>query len=207
QLRSRTQVRSSAYTERVLEASLQLPSPAEPRVLREYMVTTAARIFRPIAAGIFEREGEGYQPVAVATGESGTGMESLLAHARSFAAQAVEQKRLLNFRSSSRPSEGEPVYQGLAHPLIPAQATAVLLIVRGTPFLPAETSAFAALGNVARLALDNAELNRLYSTQKRELDQLLEISGELGTTSRLEAFLPRFVVRAADFLGFSRAFV
>ncbi len=36
---------------------------------------------------------------------------------------------------------------------------------------------------------------------------MLEISAELGSTSRLETFLPRFVVRAADFLGFSRAFV
>src|SRR5262249_38765109 len=129
------------------------------------------------------------------------------AHARSSAAQAVEHKQVLNFRFSFRSGEGETVYQGLAHPLITGQVTAVLLMVRSTPFLPAEGSAFAALGSVARMALDNAELAGLNSTQKRDLDQLLEISGDLGATSRLEAFLPKFVVRAADFLGFSRAFV
>ena len=62
------------------------------------------------------------------------------------------------------------------------------------------------MGNIGRMALDNSELAGLYSTQKQKLDQLLEISADLGT-SRLESFFPAFVVRAADFLGVSRVFV
>jgi len=39
------------------------------------------------------------------------------------------------------------------------------------------------------------------------LNQLLEISAEMGSTPRVDSFLPKFVVRAAEFLGFERAFV
>ncbi|MFI5106813.1 MAG: GAF domain-containing protein, partial [Terriglobales bacterium] len=91
--------------------------------------------------------------------------------------------------------------------MVTTQAAAVLLVVRGSVFSPTEVSAFGVLGNMAQLALDNSELTSLYATQKQDLDQLLEISAELGATSQLESFLPRFVVRTADFMGFSRAFV
>src|SRR5262249_3556204 len=102
---------------------------------------------------------------------------------------------------------GETIYHGLAQPLITEQSTAVLLLVRSGPFSSDEVSAFESLGSVGRLALAKAELTALASLHKQELDQLLEISAELGSTSRLETFLPRFALRAADFLGFSRAFV
>jgi two-component system NtrC family sensor kinase len=39
------------------------------------------------------------------------------------------------------------------------------------------------------------------------VNQLLEISAELGNAPRLDTFLPKFVMRAAEFLGFERAFV
>jgi PAS domain S-box-containing protein len=207
--RSRTLVRSSACAERVLEACQQIPAlGAEPPVLREYIVSAAGSVFQAEAAGMLLREEEGYVPVAVvATVEDGSGSDALLTHARSFAMQAVEQKRLLNFRFSFRSSEGETVYHGLAQPLLTAQATAVLLVVRSEPFLQAEVAAFASLGSIGRMALDNSELTGLYSAQKQDLDQLLEMSSGLGATSRLESFLPKFAVQAANFLGFSRAFI
>ena len=79
-------------------------------------------------------------------------------------------------------------------------------MVRKSAFTPAEVSAFGVMGNIGRMALDNSELAGLYGAQKQKLDQLLEISADLGT-SRLESFFPAFVVRAADFLGVSRVFV
>src|SRR5258708_30523076 len=57
------------------------------------------------------------------------------------------------------------------------------------------------------MALENRELESFSSAQRQHLNQLLEISTELASTSRLDAFLQKFVVRAADFLGFARAFV
>ena len=127
---------------------------AEPPVLREYIVSSAAKIF--------------------------------------------QERNLVRTRK---------LYHGLAQPLTTAKSATALLAVRSAPFSSAEVSAFGVLGNVGRLVLDHSELTGLYSTQKHDLDQLLEISAELGDTARLESFLPRFVVRAADFLGFSRAFV
>src|SRR5947209_3831907 len=208
QPRPRAPVRSSACTERVLEACQQLPSlAAEPPVLREHIVSSAAKIFQAAVAAILVREGDKYVSAAVVSDEAGRGGEALITHARSFATQAVEQKRLLNFRFSYRSSEGETIYHGLAQHLTTAKSATALLAVRSAPFSSAEVSAFGVLGNVGRLVLDHSELTGLYSTQKHDLDQLLEISAELGDTARLESFLPRFVVRAADFLGFSRAFV
>jgi PAS domain S-box-containing protein len=202
-------VRASASMEKVLEACVQLPAlSGEPSVLRQHIAESARTIFAAAVAGMMVRDGESYLPGAVCTAvDERAGKKALLEHARSFATQAIEQKRLLNFRFSYRAPEGEAIYHGLAQPMVTAQTAAVLLVVRSSVFSPAEVSAFSALGNIARLALDNCELTGLYSTQKQDLDQLLEISAELGATSQLESFLPRFVVRTADFMGFSRAFV
>ena len=179
---------------------------AEPPVLREHIVSSAAGIFKAAIAAVLFREDEKYVSAA-AVSDSNQPSEALMAHARSFATQAAEQKKLLNFRFSYRSSEGETIYHGLAQPLSTAQRPAVLLLVRSAPFSSAEGSAFAVLGNAGRFALDHAELAGLYSSQKQELDQLLEISAELGATSHMESFLPRFVMRAAEFLGYSRAFI
>lgn len=211
-IRSRSQVKPSASTERALEACLHLPTVSGGLpVLRQHIVDAAQQVFQAVVSGIMVRDGESYQPAAVSAQNKVKDREgvtgALLAHARSFAAQAIEQQRTLNFRFSQPVAQGETIYHGMALPLITSQTTAVLLVVRKTSFPSADVSAMGALGNVARLTLGNAELNSLYSAQKQDFDQLLEISGELGSTSRLETFLPRFVVRAADFLGFTRAFV
>src|ERR1041384_8737671 len=206
--RSRSQLKASACSERVLEACKQLPAlAAEPIVLREHLVSSAAKIFKAAVAAVLLRAGEKYASAAVVSERDEPTREALIAHARSFASQAIEQKKLLNFRFSYRAAQGENIYPGLAQPLTTSEHAAVLLVVRSAPFSSSEASAFAVLGNLGRLALDNSELAGLCSSQKQELDQLLEISAELGATSRLESFLPRFVVRAAEFMGFSRAFV
>ena len=41
----------------------------------------------------------------------------------------------------------------------------------------------------------------------RELHQLLDISSELRSIGQLDQFLQQFALRAADFLGFDRAFI
>ena len=195
--------------ENVLEACVQLPSlSGEPPVLRQYIAESARKIFDAAVAGMMVRDGESFLPGAVCTAvDESAGKKALLEHVRSFATQAIEQKRLLNFRFSYRSPDGEAIYHGLAQPMVTTGTAAVLLAVRSSVFSPTEVSAFSVLGNIARLALDNSELTGLYSAQKHDLNQLLDISSELGATAQLESFLPRFVVRAADFLGFSRAFV
>src|SRR5689334_10836444 len=209
QVRSKPPIRSSVSMEEVLEECAKLPSlSGEPSVQRQYIAESARKIFQAAVAGMMVRQGENYLPGAVCTeADEPADKKALLEHARSFATQAIEQKRLLDFRFSFRSQGTEAIYYGLAHPMATTEAVAVLLVVRNSMFSPAELSALSVLGNIARLALDNSELASLYSTQKHDLDQLLDISAELGATAQLESFLPKFVVRAAEFVGFSRAFV
>jgi two-component system NtrC family sensor kinase len=204
--------------ENVLAACIELASlTGEPPILRRHIAEAARKIFQSLVAGVMLGDGAGLLSAATAAHDaveenapgdknSPASKNALLEHARSFATQAIEQKRLLTFRFSYRSPEGESVHHGLAQPISTTKNAAVLLVVRRNVFSPAEISAFNVLGSTARLALDNSELARLYSTQTHDYDQLLEISAELGT-SRVEGFFPRFVVRAADYLGFSRAFV
>src|SRR5215831_3968222 len=218
QVRAKTPSRASTCMENVQAACIELASlGGEPPILRRHIAEAARKIFQSLVAGVMLGDGVELLSAATAAPDSTeeqasgerkhpAGKNALLEHARSFATQAIEQKRLLTFRFSYRSPEGESVHHGLAQPISTTKNTAVLLIVRRSVFSPAEISAFNVLGSTARLALDNSELAGLYSTQTHDYDQLLEISAELGT-SRVEGFFPRFVMRAADFLGFSRAFV
>ena len=213
-VRTKTPSRASTCMENVLAACIELVSlGGEPPILRRHIAEAARKIFQSLVAGVMLGDGVAATAVPDSTEEEAsgekkdpTGKNALLEHARSFATQAIEQKRLLTFRFSYRSPEGESVHHGLAQPVSTTKNAAVLLVVRRSVFSPAEISAFNVLGSTARLALENSELAGLYSTQTHDYDQLLEISAELGT-SRVEGFFPRFVLRAADFLGFSRAFV
>jgi len=217
-VRAKAPSRASACMENVLAACVELTNfDGEPAALRRHIAEAAKVIFPSLVAGVMVHDGAGLLPVAMASTDLGdknvpadkdfsADNNALLDHARSFATQAIEQKRLLTFRFSYRSAEGESVYHGLAQPIPTAKNSAVLLVVRRSVFSPSEISAFSVLGSTARLALDNSELAGLYSAQTHDYDQLLEISAELGA-SRLDGFFPKFVVRAADFLGFSRAFV
>ena len=207
-LRAPARTRPSASTEGVLEACLQFPAlTGEPTALRQHIVDAAGRVFQATISGLQGLAGEGTPGTIFTAVEEAAGVKALLAHARPFAAQAVEQKRLINFRFSYRSSEGEAIYHGLAQPLGTESGALALLVLRSVAFSPAEVSDFGFIISMARLALDNVELSGVCATQKKDLDRLLELSSELGNTTRLESFLPKFLVQAADFLGFSRAFV
>src|SRR5262249_18699142 len=133
--RQGSRIRLSACTERVLEACLQLTSQASDLpLLREQIVNSAGKVFHAVT-GMMLREGETLRTVATASpAEDGATNQALLSHSRSFAVQAIEQKRLVNFRLSSRSAEGATFYHGLAQPLITAQSMTVLLMVRSGPF-------------------------------------------------------------------------
>jgi hypothetical protein len=207
-VRTKPPAKAPVSMEKVLEACAGLPSMGgEVAVARQRVAESAREIFKAVVAGIMVSDGGSYLPAAVCTGGGDpASAKALMEHARSFAAEAIEQKRRLNFKFSYRLAESEAIYHGLAQPMVTTGAASVLLVVRNSVFAPADVSAFGMMCNIARMALDNSELAGLYAGQKQKLDQLLEISSDLGS-SRLETFFPAFVVRAADFLGVSRAFV
>ena len=74
-------------------------------------------------------------------------------------------------------------------------------------FTTEEKALVAAIAGFGAVALAHAELHATAAAQAHELHQLLEISGELNSSSNLERVLQAFVVRASDFLGFGRCFI
>jgi PAS domain S-box-containing protein len=195
--------------EKVLEACGQLPAVGvNEAVLKEFIAETARKVFVAALSGILARQGEAYSLEAVsAASKEGPGSSALLSHATSFASQAIEQNRLLNFRFSYRDGGVEHAGHGLALPLVTRHSAAALLLVRRTVFSPAELSAFTVLGNSAKMTLENLELAALHGAGGENFDQLLQLYADLGHASRLDLFFENFLVRAGSMLGFERAFV
>src|SRR5207249_2830422 len=73
-------------------------------------------------------------------------------------------------------------------------------------FSPEEKSVISAVAGFGSVAIANAELYSSSRAHTHELHQLLDVSSELGSIGQLDDFLHKFALRAADFLGFGRAF-
>jgi len=204
----KARTKASFPVDRVVEACAEIAYlPAGLPLIRQRSAETVRDIFHALVSGILVREGEGCHAATVCSGPGdAVSAKALIEHARPYATRAMEQDQQLSFKFSYRHSQTEAIYHGLAHPIVTTGSAAVLVVVRKSAFTVAEISALSAIGNVSRTSLDNAELASLYGEQKQKLDQLLEISSDLGT-SRLESFFPAFVVRAAGFLDVSRVFV
>jgi PAS domain S-box-containing protein len=74
-------------------------------------------------------------------------------------------------------------------------------------FTAEEKTLVSAIAGFGAVAIAHAELYSTAHAQAHELQQLLAISSELGSSADLEHFLQAFVVHAADFLGFGRCFI
>ena len=83
----------------------------------------------------------------------------------------------------------------------------VLLVHSPVPgvFGEKEKNLISTIAGFAGLAIANAELYATATERARELQQLLEITSELSVAGNMEDFFRKFVVRAAEFLAFSRA--
>ena len=74
-------------------------------------------------------------------------------------------------------------------------------------FSAEDKSLVSAVAGFGAVAIANAELYATAQAQAHELHQLLDISSDLGSIGHLDEFMQQFVLRASDFLGFSRAFI
>src|SRR6185312_3230359 len=204
----KARIKASLPMDRVFEVCAELASlHGGAPVVRQRTTETVREIFKALVSGIMLCEGEGYHPTAVCSyPDDLISAKALIEHARPYAIQAIEQDQPVSFKFSFGSGQTKVIYHGQAQPILTTGTASALLMVRKSAFNSAEISAFSVLSNIGRMALDNSELAGLCGTQKQKLDQLLEISADLGT-SRLESFFPAFVVRAANFLGVSRVFV
>lgn len=198
---------NSVAVHRVLEACAQLSQLNGSLVaLRSYVAETARDTSQALVAGMLVKADETYVLGSVAAdGNPDPGKSALISHAKTFAGQAIQSKRLVCFNLTS--AEAGSAYFGVAEPLLTSQSATVLIVLKRQDFSTDEVSAIELLGDIARLALENAELTDLAAARQQHLNQLLVISTDLGATSHLDSFLSKFVVRAAEFLGFERVFV
>ena len=198
---------NSSAIHKVLDVCAQLSRMnGSPTALRSYIAETARDISQATVAGTLLKADQAYVLGSIAVeGNADPARSALISHAKAFAGQAIDSKELLSFNLS--PAEIGPSYFGLAEPLLTSQSATALILLKRQSFSADEISAIEFLGDVARLALENAEMADLAAAQQQHLNQLLAISTDLGATSHLDGFLSKFVVRAAEFLGFERVFV
>jgi PAS domain S-box-containing protein len=102
-----------------------------------------------------------------------------------------------------------PAGQVLAAPMRSTDSEGALVVCCGTAreLDFHDISLLAGVAGYGALAISNADLYARVSAQARELQQLLDITSELGSIGRLDQFFEKFAVRAADFLGFRRSFI
>jgi len=175
--------------------------------LRDQIVEVARAGFHLDVAMLMGADGENRRPTAIAINPERKIEEAITSHAVSFGEEALTSQKDLEFRLSFRVGSRAGFYHGLAFPIGSSLSRAALLVLREAPFAEAEQEEIRSYAEFVRLKMENAELISFSSAQQQRLNQLLEISSELGSTSRLDAFLNKFVVRAAEFMGFERAFV
>jgi PAS domain S-box-containing protein len=199
--------------EKALEACMHLPAGSTDQAgLRSYITEKAGHISDALVTGLLVKQGEAYILSNIYSAEQESSAipapshAALISQAKDFALQAGQHRKTIDFRLGSeiRP---ESLHHGLAHPVLTLQTAAVLVLLKKASFSEDEIAAVEVLGRTARLAMENLELTALASSQQQHLSQLLAISTDLGAASQLDGFLSRFVVRAAEFLGFDRVFV
>lgn len=75
------------------------------------------------------------------------------------------------------------------------------------PFTTEEKALVSAVVGFGATAIANVELYSTAHAQAHELRQLLEISSELASIQKLDGFMQQFTLRAAEFVGYGRAFI
>lgn len=134
----------------------------------------------------------------------------ICAPAKEMARRAVEMREPVTVRLEEIgdwPPENAVKGQALIAPLFTDETTAVLLVYpqENREFSDPEVSVMRAIAGFGSMAISNAELFTRSGAQAREMQQLLAITSELSSTNDLDKFLERFVLRAAEFLGFQRS--
>jgi PAS domain S-box-containing protein len=175
-------------------AALNAAAPAD--ILGEAATRLSALAKTPVV--VLLRHGQGLQ-VCAAAGQNGVSVQHLTAEAEPRLLRALEGGAAAAFPFRA----GESVVA----PVLTAR-TAAALVAHCGPGSSVELESQAALvASVCAIVLSERELSATIEGQAHDLERLLEISSELGGIVERDPFLQKFVVRAAQFLGYGRAFV
>jgi two-component system NtrC family sensor kinase len=165
------------------------------------------------------REGSGFSLSAVAAASLQEAARARAGHDRAglqFASDVASQAMTAGEVTSTpfdpaKHSLGDLVPAGdlLAAPLRTSRAQGAIMVYPRTEgaYSTEEKALVSAISGFAAVAMANAELYATARAQAHELHQLLDIASELGSIGQLDRFMQQFALRAADFLGFGRAFL
>ena len=203
----------------LLEFARALPSTPDVSAVQEALADRLRNLLRVRVVCVLLRDGSSFRLGAVAaetaqlaalvrTRWQGTGMN----FASDLATRAVSAGEPVAAAISAEVHGFKDILPSgalLAAPLRTSRSVGAIIVfprVEGS-FTPEERALVSAVTGLGAVAVANAELYSTAAAQAQELHHLLEISGELSGVANLDQFLERFVVRAADFLGFRRSFI
>jgi two-component system NtrC family sensor kinase len=124
-------------------------------------------------------------------------------------AVSAGERITVNIDGSSHFGEQSPPGTLIAVPFRTSRSQgSVLVYPRAVePFSHEEKTLISALAGFGAVAMANAELYGVARAQAHELQEMLEISSELGSVGKLDDFMRKSVMRGGSFLGFQRSFI
>jgi len=137
--------------------------------------------------------------------------ENDLRSALEIATRAVTagERITVNIDGAAHFGEDSPAGTLVAAPFRTSQSHGAILVYprRSSPFTEEERTLVSALAGFGGVVAANSELYATARAQAQELQDILEISCELGSAGKSDQFMRTSVVRAASFLGFRRCFI
>ena len=124
-------------------------------------------------------------------------------------AVAAGERITVSIDGASHFGEDSPPGVLIAAPFRTSRSHGAILVYPrlDNPFTQEDKTLVSALAGFGAVAIANAELYGMARAQAHELQEILEISFELGSAGKLHEFMQTSVVRAAGFLGFQRCFI
>jgi PAS domain S-box-containing protein len=124
-------------------------------------------------------------------------------------AVSAGERITVNIDGGAHFGEESPSGTLIAAPFRTSRSQGAILVYprRSESFTQEEKTLVSALAGFGAVAVANAELYGMARAQARELHEILEISCELSSAGKLDQFMQKSVVRAANFLGFQRCFI
>ena len=115
----------------------------------------------------------------------------------------------VNIDGQTHLGDGTPSGTLLAVPFRTSHSHGAILVYPrlAAPFTEEDKTLASALAHFGAVAIANAELYGLSRAQAQELQQILEISSEIGSVGKLDDFMLASVLHAASFLGVQRCFI
>jgi PAS domain S-box-containing protein len=210
---------TSLETELLIECAQLLHSTLDPAEIVNILAERVCTMVRANVVLVLLQEDSGMQLRAAAASGEGT-VERLnelyqrngCGPANELARQVAEADELLCRRlDEDDPICGDifPPGEVIAAPIRSARKSGALLVfaLPRAHFSEQERVLASAMAKYAALAIRNAELYASARSHEAELQKLLDITGELASVGRIDDFLEKFVVRAAEFLGFERSYI